>query len=355
MRFSLYAKVLFAFSFLSCHYNKTSDENQNTARADKPLPYFTYHRENVFPGDSSLLRAEDGIALKDGRILVVDQAKGLRLIEKDGHSRPFGHFETVGYVYHPPQLIPSPNGVALEPDGKNLLMVDLTDGKIYRINLETEGVEIIYDHPYGLNAVYEDKTGAIWFTQSANNTTVAELVSELNQPVPHGAVFRMANLKSPPVKIIDSLYFANGLTMDKEEKHLYVSETMMDRVHAYDVDISNGTAKYNGVAANVMWPDNLLVTQDGRLFVASTFSNEIIAVDFKTHSQQIIFDGSTRENIKITNEMNRRNHLGLERLKFASAGAFSPLPGGLTGMFFSLDSQTLYITNLGKDLLKYNW
>lgn len=190
----LVAPILF---FIGCHTN-LGDENKDALNSKKQLPYFTYHPENVFPKNSSLFRPEDGISLTDGRILVVDQAKGLRLIEKNGSNRPFGHFESVGYRFNPPDQIPSPNGVTLEQDGKNLLMVDLTDGKMYRINIETENVEIIYDHPYGLNAVYRDKTGAIWFTQSAQSTSVAELVGELNLPVPHGAVFRMANLKSPP-------------------------------------------------------------------------------------------------------------------------------------------------------------
>ena len=355
MRLPIYSLVVFAFSCIGCGSPKTGNEIKDTIKSTKQLPYFTYHKENVFPGDSSLHRAEDGIGLKDGRIIVTDQATGLRLIEKNASNRPFGKFASVGFTYNPPDHMLSPNGVALEQDGEHLLMADLEDGKIYRINISTEDVEVIYDHPYGVNAVYRDKTGAIWFTQSAHSTNVKELVSELNSPMPHGAVFRMADLKSAPVKVIDSLYFANGLTMDKEEKHLYVSETMMDRVHAYDVDINSGTVKYSGVAANIMSPDNLLIDKDGRLFIASTFSNQVVAVDFKDHSQHIIFDGATKENIKLTNELNRRNHLGLERFKFNAAGLHSPLPGGITGMFFSTDGKTLYITNLGRDLLKYDY
>ncbi|MEZ5022447.1 MAG: hypothetical protein R2728_04150 [Chitinophagales bacterium] len=45
-------------------------------------------------------------------------------------------------------------------------MSDITDGKIYRVNVATEVVELIYDHPYGINTIYRDKTGALWFSQS---------------------------------------------------------------------------------------------------------------------------------------------------------------------------------------------
>ena len=89
--------------------------------------------------------------------------------------------------------------------------------------------------------------------------------------------------------------------------------------------------------------------------MASPLYNQVMAVDFKNHSQHVIFDGSTKENLKVANEWHRRSHLGLERLELLSPDLFSPLPGLLTGMFFSNDGQTLYITNLGNDLLKFDY
>lgn len=355
MKLSIFALFIFVFAFMSCNTPKTKDERSHTEESIKPLPYFTFQKENLFPGDGSLLRAEDGVYLEDGRIVVVDQAKGLRLIEKDGSNRPFGDFPAAGFVHLPPEQVAAPNGVVLEHDGKHILMSDVADGKIYRVNVATEKVEMIYDHPYGVNTIYRDKTGALWFSQSTESTNVEEMFRDVNLPVPHGAVFRMADLKSVPVKIADSLYFANGITMDKDEKHLFVSETMMDRVHLFEVDINSGLAKYTGVAANVGSPDNILIDQEGRLIVASPLYNQVIAVDFKNHSQHVIFDGSSKDNLKITDEWNRRSHLGMERLELLSPDLFLPLPGLLTGMFFSDDGHTLYITNLGNDLLKYDF
>ena len=350
----LYIYVLLLFTFIGCDSPKSSDKIKSNRNSSNQFPYFTFQKENLFPGDGSLLRAEDGVSLEEGRIIVVDQAKGLRLIEKDGSNRPFGDFAAVGFVHLPPEQIAAPNGMVLEHDGKHILMSDVADGKIYRINVDTEEVEMIYDHPYGVNTIYRDKTGAIWFTQSTESTNLVELFRDVNLPVPLGAVYRMADLGSAPVLIMDSLYFANGITMDKDEKHLFVSETMMDRVHKLEVDIKTGKAKYIGVAANVGSPDNILTDQDGRLIVSSPLSNQVVAVDFKNHSQYIIFDGSTKNNLKNTNEWNRRSHLGMERLELLSPDLYFPLPGLITGMFFSNDGQTLYITNLGNDLLKYD-
>lgn len=355
MRLSIFTFAIFIFTCISCNTEKKTEETSPVAESKKPLPYFTFHKENLFPGDGSLLRAEDGVELEDGRVVVVDQANGLRLIEKDGSNRPFGDFSAAGFVHLPPEQIASPNGMVLEHDGKHILMSDVADGKIYRVDIESEKVEMIYDHPYGVNTIYRDKTGALWFSQSTESTNLNEMFRDVNIPVPHGAVFRMADLKSPPVKIMDSLYFANGITMDKDEKHLYIAETMMDRVHKFEVDTKSGSAKYTGVAANVGSPDNLLIDGEGRLIVASPLFNQVIAIDFKNHSQQVLFDGSTDANLEVTNEYNRRSRLGMERLELLTPDLFHPLPGLLTGMFFSNDGQTLYITNLGNDLLKYDF
>jgi len=354
MKLSLYLLLLFAITLTGCDSPKTNDKIQTTVESTNALPYFTFQKENLFPGDGSLLRAEDGVSLNDGRIVVVDQANGLRLIEKDGSNRPFGNFVAAGFVHNPPEQIAGPNGIVIEHDGKHVLMSDVADGKIYRTNVATEEVEMIYDHPYGVNTIYRDKTGAIWFSQSAESINLGEMFQAANLPVPSGALFRMAHLESAPIKIMDSIYFANGITMDKDEKHLFIAETMMDRVHKLEVDIKTGETKNIGVAANVGSPDNILIDKEGRLIVASPLHNQVVAIDFNNHSQHIIFDGSTENNLKISNEWNKRNHLNMERLQLLSPNLYQPLPGLLTGMFFSNDGNTLYITNLGNDILKYD-
>lgn len=353
MKTTIYSLFVFAFTIFCCDSPKKSDKaTEITENRTESFPYITYNKENLFPGNGSLLRVEDGVSLEDGRVVVVDQANGLRLIEKDGSNRPFGNFKEVGFFNNPPEQIAGPNGLVLEHDGKHLLMCDVSDGKIYRTNIASEKTEIIYDHNYGVNALYSDKTGAIWFTQCAENTNMGEMFMALNLSIPTGAIFRMADLKSNPTKIADSLYFANGITMDKDEKILYVSETMMDRVISFNVDVTNGKAEYSGVVANVGTPDNIIIDNNGNLIVASPANNQVIAFDFKNHSQHIIFDASTKENQEIANEWFRRSHLGLPRAELVTPNLFSPLPGLLTGMFFSKDGKTLYIANLGNELVK---
>ena len=165
----------------------------------------------------------------------------------------------------------------------------------------------------------------------------------------------MADIKSVPTTIADSLHLANGITMDQEEKTLFVAETMMNRVHSFDVDITSGKTKHAGVVAIVLAPDNILIDTKGRLIIASPCTSQVIAVDFKNHSQHVIFDASTSETQKIADEWFRRSQLGIPRADLITKKMYGPLPGLLTGMFFSQDGRTLYIANLGKDILKLDF
>ena len=213
MRFSIFCVSLLAVTLIRCQSGQPVNETSASERSTEKLPYLTYQKVNLFPGDGSLLRPEDGVCLQDGRVIVVDQANGLRVIEAGGSNRPFGKFAAVGFTHKPPETIAGPNGIFLEHDKQHLLMCDVGNGKIYRINIASENVAVVYDHPFGVNAIYRDKTGAIWFTQSAKNTNLGEVFMEINSTIPHGAVFRMAGLDSVPAMIADSLFMANGITM----------------------------------------------------------------------------------------------------------------------------------------------
>jgi sugar lactone lactonase YvrE len=337
---------------ICCKTTSKTDQSDTSRKTNEQYPYLTFKQGTFFPGDSSLLHPEDGVALTDGRIIVSDQANGLRLIERNGATRPFGNFTAAGFVNNIADISASPNGVFLEHDKQHLLMCDVRGGKIYRVNISSENVAMIYDHPYGINAVYRDKTGALWFTQSGRSTEKEGLGVEINSPVANAAIFRMTKSDSLPVIVKDSLYLANGITMDAEEKTLYVAEMMMNRILSFEVDVKTGAAKYSGAVATVLTPDNILVDDKGTLIVASPGSNKVIAVDLKNHSQHVLFDASTEESRMIADEWYRRSQLGLPRAELITYEMHSPLPGLLTGMFFSQDRRTLYITNLGNDLVK---
>jgi sugar lactone lactonase YvrE len=128
--------------------------------------------------------------LPDGRIVVADEAVGLRILEADGTHRPFGQFVQNGYTHNPPDFPGGANAVLIENDGGHVLVTDVYTGQIWQVDIETEA-----DHPYGVNAIDQDSRGTLWFTQSAENTPeqgALGLFGALDLPVPTGAVYKLA-------------------------------------------------------------------------------------------------------------------------------------------------------------------
>jgi hypothetical protein len=66
-------------------------------RSLESLPKATFETSMIFPADRSLNRAEDGVALPDGSLIVSDQVDGPRLLARDGSSTPFGKMPAAGY------------------------------------------------------------------------------------------------------------------------------------------------------------------------------------------------------------------------------------------------------------------
>jgi APA family basic amino acid/polyamine antiporter len=93
-----------------------ADPKTNCQSAD--FPSFVFSESKIFPKDKSLHHPEDGKALADGRIIVGDEEFGLRIIEKDGKSRPFGKFKEAGWIHNPPKFIAGPNGMFMESDAR---------------------------------------------------------------------------------------------------------------------------------------------------------------------------------------------------------------------------------------------
>ncbi|GLQ21951.1 SMP-30/gluconolactonase/LRE family protein [Algimonas porphyrae] len=220
----------------------------------------------VFPTNRSLTHAEDGVLLGDGRLLVGDWDHGLVALSPDGTKRPFGHFAAAGFRAKPDPLWNSPNGVSWDPNGRHVLVADITGGHIYRVDTQTEAVIRLYDHLFGVNAVVRDPSGAIWFTQSTENEagerSEARMFSAGDKPLGDGAVWRISPEdvgKPDPVaiKVVDGLDFANGIAFDTSRGRLYVAEMIANRVLSFAVDPQSGVLSDRRVLAEMPTPDNL--------------------------------------------------------------------------------------------------
>ncbi len=325
------------------------------------LPSWTFEDATLFPPERGLVRPEDGIALSDGRILVVDQAVGLREIAPDGSMRPFGLFAEAGYAHEPPDSPAAANGIAVEPDGTHLLVCDMFTGAIYRVNVETEAVERIYTHAFGVNAVRRDRTGAIWFTQSTENPpgpdSEARMYAALDVPVADGALFRIppapAGEPLPAAQpVVRGLYFANGFVIDEDTGHLYLAETARDRVYAFHIGAATGELSDRRVIADVMTPDNVEIDEHGLVWIVSPARNEVIVVEQRTETARSVFRAGTPENDQVSAEWQRRGAAGEPRLEIMSPAIWAPLPGFITGVILAPDDGPVYLTGLGDTLVR---
>ena len=189
------------------------------------FPSWTFDESHLFPPDRPLARPEDGKALPDGGLVVADERHGLLLLEQNGTHRPFGNLQKSGYIHNPPDIEGGAHGIFLEDNGSHLLLSDVYSGKIYRVNTATEETRLLYEHPYGVNSLYRDRQGTIWFTQSARNTAEGgrnSLWDSVNKPEPTGAVFTLkvsGDGSSVEAKeVVTGLYFANGIIFDQTEE-----------------------------------------------------------------------------------------------------------------------------------------
>jgi sugar lactone lactonase YvrE len=296
------------------------------------LPTWTFNESMVFPADRSLMRAEDGVALPDGRLLVVDQAHGLRLVETDGSSAPFGDLRGAGYRHEAPPHDGGANGIALEPGGTHALVADIHHGGIFRVDVTTGESELVYQHGYGVNTAVRDSTGAIWFTQSAKNTPEeggGRMWAAVDRALEEGALYRLplqdGRPAGEPELLLDALVFGNGIAIDEAAGHLYVAETMAARVLRFNVDLDAGQLSGRTVVLDGVLPDNLELDGDGQLWVAAPLTNEVVVLD--TTSGEPVLELLTPE-------------------------VWAPLPGFVTGVIVGAADGAVYLTGLGNALIR---
>lgn len=323
------------------------------------LPQWNYDSTMIFPADHALTRPEDGIALPDGRLIVSDQVHGLRLVELDGSSAPFGELVAAGYVHHPPSQSGGANGISLEPDGSHLLVADIFHGGIYRVDVATGATERVYQHRYGVNTAVRDSRGAIWFTQSALNTPEAgepRMWAAVDVPVPEGALLRLGmqgrRLAEEAEVLVDSLYFANGIAIDEASGHLYLSETVGARVLRYRVDVDAGRVSERSVFVDSAAVDNIELDAEGHLWLVLPLTNEVLMVDTATGARHTAFRSVTPAQLEVVQEFIRRGQAGISRMELFTPAAWAPLPGPITGVIVGPGGGSVYLTGLGDALVR---
>lgn len=323
------------------------------------LPRWTFTEDMIFPVDRPLMRPEDGVILSNSRLIVSDQAFGLREILPNGSTRPFGRFSEADYVHEPPNSPGGANGVTLEPEGTHILVSDIHHGGIYRVNVDNEETELLYQHAFGVNMARRDKMGGIWFSQSTRNTSEdseSRLFAALGTPLPDGAVYYLPSASNYPdgsaLLVADSLYFANGIALDEQAGHLYVAETMGHRVQQFRMDRETGRLTDRKAILEVLTPDNLELDQKGRLWIVSALKSEINTFDLKSGITGSALQVSTPKSRELILEIERRLAADISFLELFVPDLWEPAPGSFTGIILSPDGGPNYITNLGNALIR---
>lgn len=314
------------------------------------------------PATGGLTHAEDGVVLPDGRLLVGDWNHGLVTIDQDGAIRPFGDFAAAGFRTKPDPLWNSPNGISWEPDGRHVLVADITGGHLYRVDTRTEEVRLLYDHPFGINAAVRDPSGAIWFTQSTENPagagSEARMFAAADRPMGDGSVWRIApddtGLPEPSAtKVVEGLHFANGIVFDKPRGRLYVAEIVASNILSFAVDPVTGALGDRRVLARVTTPDNLELAADGMLWAASPFANALYVVDPDTGEVSKAFDPDPAKSARMVAELERRQAVGEPVLPLLGPDLWAPLPGLVTGVILSPNGEgPIHVSGLGDALVR---
>jgi sugar lactone lactonase YvrE len=324
-----------------------------------PVPQWSFAPEMIVPGDGSLARPEDGVALADGRLLVADQAHGLRLLGPDGSSRPFGGLAAAGYLHDPPRVVGGANGVTLEPSGTHVLVSDVYRGGIYRVDIATETSERVYQHRYGVNSVRADRSGGIWFTQSTQNTPERgeeELWRAVDSAIADGALLYLAppgqGGESVAVSLVEGLHFPNGIALDEDAGFLYMAETLGGRVSRFRLDVAAGRVSDPTVVVEILGPDNIELDRNGRLWIAAPLRNEIVVFDPAAEVTRSVFRISTPDSERAIETIEARLREGLPRLDLMTPVLWEPGPGAITGIILSPADGPVYLTGLGTALVR---
>ena len=171
-------------------------------------------------------------------------------------------FELPGITQPDGSLAPAfPTGLKVDAAG-NVLVTDLRGKRLVRIS-PARGMTVLVDrfegNPInGPNDLCLDRAGNIYFTDPTGSS----------REKPTGVVYRYS-AQAKLTKIQDGLAYPNGIAVDPSQTKLYVDETAVNRVLAFDLapdgTLSNKQILYRFLTDSV---DGLSVDEFGRIWVA---------------------------------------------------------------------------------------
>ena len=236
--------------------------------------------EKVKTIGSGLLRPEGVMALDDGSLYAADGRGRCARIEKDGRTSFFGN---VGGL---------PNGLCVDRNG-SCIIANIGNGEVQSLNpdgshsvLMTEANGKKMPSP---NFPFMDFRERIWVS---NSTARQDIAAALQSPAPDGCVVLIES--GTPRIMTEGICFSNGITLDPEEKYLYVAETMMKRILRYRIypgGALSGPEVYGPRDLGSRgYPDGIAFDEAGNLWVAFPSWNAIGYIDSKGTLEMVLED-----------------------------------------------------------------
>jgi len=258
------------------------------------------------------LRFPEGpIAMSDGSIILTEIEGGaLTRVAPDGTKSTVA--ETGG----------GPNGAAIGPDGaiwvtnngtafiflkQNGLNIpgptppEHTGGSIQRVDIATGKVETVYDscdgrRLIGPNDLVFDKQGGFWFTDHGCGTAEGRKF---------GALYYAKTDGSKITRVRDHLISPNGVGLSPDEKTVYVADTQLGRLWAFDLVAPGELAPPEGFAPGrvvcnlpgFQMLDSLAVEADGKVCVATIINGGVTAFDLDGTTEHFAFPDLVTTNI----------------------------------------------------------
>ena len=254
---------------------------------------------------------EGPIAMADGSVILTE-IKGRRIsrVAPDGTKTTVA--ETGG----------GPNGAAIGPDGAIYVTNNggsfewlenggltipgptpptHTGGLIQKVDIKTGAVTTLYTECEGRgligpNDLVFDKTGGFWFTDHGCSTPEGRKF---------GALYHAKTDGSKIVRVRDHLIAPNGVGLSPDETVVYVADTQLGRLWAFDVAAPGELAPPAGIAPGrvicnlqgFQMLDSLAVEAGGKVCVATIINGGITAFDPDGSTEHFAFPDLLTTNI----------------------------------------------------------
>jgi len=111
---------------------------------------------------------------------------------------------------------------------KGLISVDINSGEINVLTDSYQGERLNFVDDLDI-----DSSGVIYFSDASSKYGFDEVISDMMERRPHGALYSYDPSRKTTSLLLDDLYFANGVAISSDESFLFINETSNYSISKY--------------------------------------------------------------------------------------------------------------------------